>query len=143
VHSIAHAHYARTVTRRCFCGCGRVVRWGQRSKADERGRDAAALTGWLRYVARADDRDAGDIEDFIGEGEQWAAAFVEVVHGERAPDDPRLAAWASWRDTAYAQLTLFGAHRQGASVPVPPSGADPPGGHTAQVVPLRPRRRDP
>lgn len=108
-----------------------MVRWGQRSKADERGRDAAVLTGWLRYVAREEDVDAGDIDDFIGEGEQWAAAFAEVVHGERAPDDPRLRAWASWRDTAYAQLTLLGAR-----------GHDPvPGDGGATVVPLRPRRR--
>jgi hypothetical protein len=110
-----------------------VVRWGQRSKADERGRDAAVLTGWLRYVAREEDVDAGDIDDFIGEGDQWTAAFAEVVHGERAPDDPRLEAWASWRDTAYAQLTLLGARGR---TPVPADGG-------AIVVPLRPRRRSP
>jgi hypothetical protein len=109
-----------------------VVRWGQRARADECGRDAAALTGWLRYVAREDDDDAGDIEDFIGEGEQWAAAFAEVVHGERSPGDPRLQPWPSWRDTAYAQLTLFGARRRGPSVREP---------QLATVVPLRPRDR--
>ena len=118
-----------------------MVRWGQRSKADERGRDAAVLTGWLRYVAR-EEGDAGDIEDFIGEGEQWAAAFAEVVHGERSPDDPRLRAWTSWRDTAYAQLTLLGARRHDAGVPDPelppvPDAAE--GGAT--VVPLRRRQR--
>jgi hypothetical protein len=108
-----------------------VVRWGQRSKADERGRDAAVLTGWLRYVAREEQGDAGDIDDFIGEGEQWSAAFAEVVHGERAPDDPRLGAWPSWRDTAYAQLTLFGARPD--APPAPEGGA--------VVVPLRRRDR--
>jgi hypothetical protein len=119
-----------------------VVRWGQRSKADERGRDAAVLTGWLRYVAREEDVDAGDIEDFIGEGEQWAAAFAEVVHGERTPDDPALRAWASWRDTAYAQLTLLGARRHDADEPDPRVKRAPaPGEAGATVVPLHPRQR--
>lgn len=130
------------MTRRCFCGCGRVVRWGRRSRADERGRAAAALTGWLRYVARAEEGDAGDIEDFIGEGEQWAEAFAEVVHGERAPGDPRLRAWPGWRDTAYAQLTLFGARRHDPGAPDRPvAPVRPAAGGGAVVVPLHPRDR--
>lgn len=98
------------------------------------------LTGWLRYVARADEGDAGDIEDFIGEGEQWAAAFAEVVHGERSPADPRLRAWGSWRDTAYAQLTLFGARRHDAEGPMRPVPGEEEG-TGATVVPLRTRGR--
>jgi hypothetical protein len=68
------------------------------------------LTGWLRYAARVGTGDQGDIEDFIGEGDAWAAYFAQIVHGERSPDPAREEEWATWRDTAHAQFTVFRAH---------------------------------
>jgi hypothetical protein len=68
------------------------------------------LTGWLRYATRVGTGDQGDIEDFLGEGDAWAALFADVVHGAAALDEEREEEWRTWRATAYAQFTLFRAH---------------------------------
>jgi hypothetical protein len=68
------------------------------------------LTGWLRYATRVGSEDQGDIEDFLGEGDAWAALFADVVHGVASLDDGREEEWRTWRATAYAQFTVFRAH---------------------------------
>jgi hypothetical protein len=68
------------------------------------------LTGWLRYATRVGSEDQGDIEDFLGEGDAWAALFADVVHGTATLDDEREEEWRTWRATAYAQFTVFRAH---------------------------------
>jgi hypothetical protein len=68
------------------------------------------LTGWLRYATRVGSEDQGDIEDFLGEGDAWAALFADVVHGAASLDDEREEEWRTWRATAYAQFTVFRAH---------------------------------
>jgi hypothetical protein len=87
-----------------------VVRWGTRSRVNDWGRDATMLTGWLRYAARVGTGDQGDIEDFIGEGDAWAALFADVVHGTATVDEEREQEWETWRATAYAHFTVFRAH---------------------------------
>jgi hypothetical protein len=68
------------------------------------------LTGWLRYATRVGTEDQGDIEDFLGEGDAWAALFADVVHGAATLDEERQDDWRTWRDTAYAQFTVFRVH---------------------------------
>jgi hypothetical protein len=87
-----------------------VVRWGTRARVNDWGRDATMLTGWLRYAARVGTGDQGDIEDFVGEGDAWAALFADVVHGAATLDAEREQEWETWRATAYAQFTIFRAH---------------------------------
>jgi hypothetical protein len=68
------------------------------------------LTGWLRYARRVGTEDQGDIEDFLGEGDAWAALFADVVHGAAVLEEERGDDWRTWRDTEYVQFTVFRVH---------------------------------
>jgi hypothetical protein len=85
----------RAFAARCFCGCGRRLRPGDR-RADRRARTARKLVVEMETISFGTDDDEYR-RAFLLEGVSWRNQYTRVVHGELTSDQilPDTA-WIAW-----------------------------------------------
>jgi hypothetical protein len=82
---------------KCFCGCGRKIRFLQRVP-NNYGKTAAMFVGKLERM-NLDDDSEGHI--FLDQGREWFAAYAAATHLEIPLKTLSIDEWREWRKAAY------------------------------------------
>ena len=84
---------------KCFCGCGRTIRFRGRIP-NSYGKTAQMFTTRLDEIQSLDRSDP-DVQTFLQDGKQWYDSYAAAAHGDIDIDDLDRGEWLRWRRTAF------------------------------------------
>ncbi len=84
---------------KCFCGCGRTIRFRGRV-GNNYGKTALQFLSELEAASTLDPEDEGTVA-FLDQGRVWRRQFASAAHGEIGMNSLDRDDWLRWRNAAF------------------------------------------